>query len=108
MKLSEIIGTNSAISPLRGLTAYNFVVSKLSSESKIIISFEGITECTSAFCNSFVGKLYQNFGPTASEKLILTDIDSVWENKIESSILLGTNSGIRDARKKSFENLIFA
>ena len=111
MKLFEIIGTSSAISPRTGQKAYDFVADKISRSIPIFISFEGINDCTSAFCNSFLGKLYMDFDPTRVDALVqFTDIESdhIWFKKLHNAKLLGTNENVRTARKNNIDNLILS
>jgi len=109
MKLKDIIHSVSAISPQKGLVAYEFVSNHLKSSKDVEISFEGIEDCTSAFCNSFVGKLYMTFDTKlVDSKLHLTDIDkdNIWFKKLETAKLLGTNENIRQVRQSSIEDLM--
>jgi hypothetical protein len=109
MKLTEIIGSATAISPIKGQIAYDYVANLLSNASYITISFDGISDCTSAFCNSFVGKLYMNFDPQLVDSLITfedLDFDGIWNKKITNARLLGTNENVRLNRCLNIENLI--
>ena len=109
MKLVEIIGSSSAVSPITGRKAYEYVANFLFSSTPVVISLEGITDFTSAFCNSFIGKIYMDFNPTLVDDLVqFTDLDSesVWKKKLTNAKLLGTNENIRTARKKNMESLL--
>lgn len=111
MRLFEIIGTSSAISPRTGQKAYDFVADMISRSTPITISFEGITDCTSAFCNSFLGKLYMNFDPNSVDGLVhFSGIESthIWFKKLHNAKLLGTNENVRTTRKTNIDNLILS
>jgi len=111
MRLIDIIGTPSAISPRTGQKAYDFTAAMISQAKPISISFENITDCTSAFCNSFVGKLYMNFNPTDVDSLFhITglEIDNVWQKKIHNAKLLGSNENVRNIRKTNIDDLILS
>lgn len=111
VKIIEIIGSKSAVSPRTGLKAYDFVASELTQRSPISISFEGVEDLTSAFCNSFIGKLYMNFEPRVlSSQLFFVGIDEshVWYKKIKNAILLGANENARTLHKVNLEEVIFS
>lgn len=109
-KLKDIIGSTAAISPRRGLKAYDFVSKLLEGSESVALSFEDITDFTSAFCNSFVGKLYMNFDPgkvDSSVRLKIPEGRKLWKNKIHNARLLGTNENVRSAGQASIDDLIF-
>lgn len=111
IKLINIIDSKSAISPRTGLKAYNFVASKLNQKQSFSISFDGVEDLTSAFCNSFIGKLYMNFEPCSlNSTLNIIDIDEtdIWFKKIKNAILLGTNENARTLHKSNLEDVIFS
>lgn len=109
MRLIDIIGSTSAISPRTGLKAYDFVADTISHSKSINISFDGITDCTSAFCNSFLGKLYMNFDPNLVDNLVhFSGIESnhIWFKKLYNARLLGTNENVRTTLKSNLNDLI--
>lgn len=111
MNLKEIIGSSSAISPRTGQKAYSFVATFIEKDKGITISFVGITECTSAFCNSFVGKLYMNYDPAKLDsllKIIGFETNPIWENKIHNARLLGSNENVRNVRQANIDELILS
>lgn len=109
--LSEIIGSTLAISPRKGQKAYDFLSDFLQSdEESIEISFHGISDCSSAFCNSFIGKAFMNFDPQILEnrvKFVDFDANSTWQHKIHNAILLGSDKNVRTSRQSSLNDLIF-
>lgn len=111
MKLTEIIESTTAISPRTGQKAYDFVSAYLMDSKPVTISFQGITDCTSAFCNTFIGKLYMNFSPAQVDSLVtlqgLEDHD-LWSKKIHNARLLGTNENVRTVRKANIDDLILS
>lgn len=111
VKVIEIIGSKSAVSPRTGLKAYDFVASELPKGNPVSISFEGVEDLTSAFCNSFIGKLYMNFEPgTLNSQLSFIGIEPshVWYKKLKNAILLGTNENARTLHKVNLEEVIFS
>jgi hypothetical protein len=107
MELRKIINSTNASSPFKGQLAYSYAAKQISKSKPAVISFSEITECTSAFCNSFVGKLYMNFDNIIlSDFLQITDVNNdIWAIKINDAITLGSNEKIRNIRKQSLENL---
>jgi hypothetical protein len=92
IKVVDIISTKSAISPKTGLRAYNVVSQKIQNNEDINISFEDVEDLTSAFCNSFIGKLYMNFDfQKLNKSLVITGVEEshIWFKKIKNAILLG-------------------
>jgi len=111
VKVIDIIGSKSAVSPRTGLKAYDFVASEVNQKHSLHISFEGVEDLTSAFCNSFIGKLYMNFEPAALNSLLHingVDTSHIWYKKIQNAILLGTNENARTLHKLNLEDVIFS
>jgi len=111
MKLIDIIGTTSAVSPRTAQKAYDCIAVMLEQSNKIVLSFEGVTDCTSAFCNSFIGRIYMKFDPSQVDSLFeITDINEkeVWYKKISNAKLLGINENVRALRKTNLEHLILS
>ncbi len=111
VKLIDIIRSKSAVSPRTGVLAYDFVASELSQNRPIRLSFEGIEDLTSAFCNSFIGKLYMNFDPAVLDSRLQIDgiaVDHIWYKKIQSARLLGTNENARDLHNENLAEVIIS
>lgn len=111
MNLKEIIQSTAAISPRTGQKAYDFVSACLKDSKPVTISFDGITDCTSAFCNTFVGKLYMNFSPSKVDSLLTfqgLEGTDIWSKKIHNAKLLGTNENVRTVRKSNIDELILS
>ena len=111
MNLIDIIGTTAAISPRTGQKAYDFVSKLIESSQAVTISFNGVKDCTSAFCNSFIGKLYMNFSPDSVDSLLhfegLSDHE-LWQKKVHNAKLLGTNENLRSVRQANIDDLILS
>ena len=110
-KLKDIIGSTAAISPRRGLKAYEFISDLLEHSESVTVSFEDITDFTSAFCNSFIGKLYMNFDPDKMDSSLHLNLPGgrkLWKNKIHNARLLGTNENVRSKRQASLDDLMFS
>lgn len=111
IKVIDIIDSKSAVSPRTGLKAYDFVASEVTKSHSLHISFEGVEDLTSAFCNSFIGKLYMNFEPSALHSLIhINGVPEthIWYKKIQNAILLGTNENARTLHKSNLADVIFS
>ena len=67
--------------------------SYLNSGASIVLDFQGISNLTSGFCNASIGQLYSKYPLTASNSIIIENIDSssVWFEKIQDSIVLAQN-----------------
>lgn len=105
----DIIGSTSAVSPRAGLKAYDFVVSEISKHHALHVNFEGVQDLTSAFCNSFIGKLYMNFDTKVlSEMLYINGIDkeNIWYNKVQNAINLGSNEHARTLHNSNLNDII--
>ena len=106
-RITDIIDSNVAISPKKGLRVFDFVQQELQKGNNVTISFEGVTNCTSAFCNSFIGKLFM----TQSVEILNSNlsIDTVgnarWQSKVESATTLGSNKRVQDSLKDSYSSL---
>ncbi len=105
IRLSDIIDSTSALSPSQGLKAYAFVSYYLTHGEHIEVSMEGIAGLNSAFCYSFISKLFMDFDPAVVDRIYhfsgISD-DDVWSKKIENARLLGTNENVRTLRKKKY------
>ena len=111
MNLVEIIQSTAAISPRTGQKAYDFVSAYLADAKPVTISFDGIIDCTSAFCNTFIGKLYMNFSPPQVDSLVTfqgIEENDIWSKKIHNARLLGTNENVRTVRKSNIDDLILS
>jgi len=111
VKLIDIIGSKTAVSPRAGLKAYDYAADRVSKGQAFIISFDNVEDLTSAFCNSFIGKLYMNFEPQAVASLMqISGLDEahVWYKKIKNAILLGTNENARTLHKTNLEDIILS
>jgi hypothetical protein len=111
IKVIDIIGSPSAISPRAGLKAYDFVASELKQHHSLHVNFDGVTDLTSAFCNSFIGKLYMNFDKSLLDDQVHIngiDKDNIWYKKIQSAIYLGTNEKARNLHNSNLNDIISA
>ena len=111
IKVIDIIGTKSAISPPRALRLYDYIIQKIKSDDKLNISFEDVQDLTSAFCNASIGKLYMNIDiKILDTQLLITGIEEshIWFKKIRDAILLGTNENARILHKSNLEEVILS
>lgn len=102
-EVSKLLGTFAAISTSSGLELYNYLSSKISKGEYVTLSFKDMRNCTSAFFNNSIGKLYLDFDPNTVDKLMkFIDINNqIWEYKLNQAIKLGSNPKIIDSIDKS-------
>lgn len=111
MRLIDIIGSTSAISHRKAVSAYDYVVSQLGNSSTIEISFEGLEDLSSAFVNAWIGKLYMNYSPCLldnSLSLVNLPSDGIWDIKIKRAKILGSNEEIRKNHQTNLSELILS
>ncbi len=109
MKLSDIIGSSSAISHRKASLAYDYILSQLEKNTSIQISFEGLEDLSSAFVNAWIGKLYMENDPAILDiKLSFIDLpsDGIWETKINRAKILGTNEEVRTNLQENLSELL--
>jgi hypothetical protein len=109
MKLSDIIGSSSAISHRKASLAYDYILSHLQNTTSLQISFEGLEDLSSAFVNAWIGKLYMENDPAILDiKLSFIDLpsDGIWETKINRAKVLGSNEELRKNHHASLSDLI--
>jgi len=109
VKVIDIIGSAVAISPRAGLKAYDYVATELNKHHSLHVNFEGVQDLTSAFCNSFIGKLYMNFDKSLLDSLIhINGIakDNIWYDKIQNAIYLGTDEHARHLHDSNLNDIL--
>lgn len=90
IKILDIIKTPNAILHSFGLKVFEEITPYLEKNIKIELSFSGLKNVNSAFCNASVGKVYFDFSSVA-HNLILTDVyNPLWQEKIDDAILLAS------------------
>ena len=71
----KVVGDSICVTDEDGEKVYDVINDALSDEKKIIISFDGVTDLTSAFLNNAIGQLYGNFNEALiKSKLSVTDM----------------------------------
>jgi hypothetical protein len=111
VKVVDMIGSPTAVSPRAGLKAYDFVSAQLNSGIATEVSFDGVEDLTSAFCNAFIGKLYVNHSLEMLQAILkISGIEEnhVWFKKVQNAILLGTNENARTLHKENLAEVIFS
>lgn len=97
MKISiiEIINTPNAIIQKFGRIVFNELDSIFTKnpEMKVELSFEGLENMTTGFCNASIGALYKKYGNKMDNQLKITGLegDRNWTFKINRSKNLGLN-----------------
>ena len=57
----EVVGDSICVTDGDGKKVYDVIFCVLSNEKEIMISFDGVTDLTSAFLNNAIGQLYGKF-----------------------------------------------
>lgn len=71
----KVVGDSICVTDEDGKKVYYVINDALSDRKKIIISFDGVTDLTSAFLNNAIGQLYGNFDEAfIKSKLSVTDM----------------------------------
>ena len=104
--IKDIIGTQNAILHKFGLQVFNSASQFISKDSPIILSFNGLKNITSAFCNASIGKLYLDF-PKTKELLYIEGVEenSIWQDKINDAINLATNPDLLKINESCIDEL---
>lgn len=109
VRIIEIIGSPVAISPLKASLLYTHFVQMFESKTQVVYSLKGIDDCSSAFCNASVGKLYMNYNEKIISSLIsFTDFDEegIWAEKINRAKQLGIEENYRSSNQQTLEEIL--
>lgn len=91
INIIDIIKTPNAIIHKYGISIYNIIKPYLEKNEQVTLSFKGLKNVTSGFCNASIGKLYSEF-PKAKDLLHLSSLENyLWKEKVESAISLAKN-----------------
>ena len=75
INVAKVVGDSICVTDGDGKKVYDAINHGLSDKKKIIISFDGVTDLTSAFLNNAIGQLYGNFDEILiKSNLSVTDI----------------------------------
>lgn len=92
VKIIDIIRTRNAILHEFGIKVYNVVKPFVDTQKEVRISFEGLKNVTSGFCNASIGKLFLEV--ENPEKYIhITGLEGheIWKEKVTDAISLAKN-----------------
>lgn len=109
VKIIDIIGSSVAISPNKATFLYEHLKSAVQSNQAIVYSFTDVQDCSSAFCNASIGKLYMNLEPKKITGLIsFSDFgdNEIWKEKVDRAINLGTEENYRNSSQQTLEEVI--
>lgn len=109
VRIIDIIGSPVAISPFKANALFEHFVSALQHNTCVEYSFQGIEDCSSAFCNAAIGKLYMKYDAKLVSSLIsFTDFDAegIWEEKVKKATRLGVEENYRNNNQKSLEAVL--
>lgn len=106
-RIIDIISSPNAILHSSGLKIFESIAPYLSKGQSVALSFEGIKNITSGFCNASIGKVYLEY-KNAAELLHIEGINSnpVGRRKILESIDLATNPDKRIAHNRAISDLL--
>ena len=105
----DIIGSHTAISPSKAVILYNHFKNHLKSNVTIEYSFQGLQDCSSAFCNAFVGKIYMDFGQSVKNNISFVGLDNenqIWGEKVHRAIHLGIEENYRNSSQQALEEIL--
>lgn len=90
--ISDIINTRNAILHEFGIKVYNVAKQFIETNSPVSISFAGLKNVTSGFCNASIGKLYLDF-PNAESLIEIKGLEGhkIWAEKVSNAIFLAKN-----------------
>lgn len=76
MKVIEVVGYGLCVSSEDGQKLFNQISKNFKDDRKVKLSFQDVTNLTSAFLNTAIGQLYGNFSEEfIKENLLYTDIE---------------------------------
>lgn len=109
VKIIDIIGSSVAISPSKATSLYEHLKNAVQSNQKVVYSFIDVQDCSSAFCNASIGKLYMNLEPKTIKGLItFSDFgdNEIWNEKVNRAIDLGTEENYRNSSQQALEEIL--
>jgi len=109
LRIIDLIGTPNAILHRFGLQVFNAITSHLENGEKVTLSFEGVKNCTTAFCHAAIGKLYLKFpGKLLKNKFQIAGIggNPIWEEIIDECIELALHPEKQELQNEIVENLL--
>ena len=92
--ITEVIENSNAILHKFGLKVFETISNFLKKDEEVTLSFEGVDNCTSSFCNAAIGKLYTEFPKDKVDELFHVegiDQESIWDEKVQEAIDLALN-----------------
>ena len=96
INILDIIKTQNAIIHRYGIAVYDVVKQYIDNGKKVILSFEGLKNITSGFCNASIGKLYSEFSET-QDLLSFEKLDNyLWKEKVKDAIFLAENPDVSE------------
>ena len=107
LKIHETINTRNAILHKFGLIVYSEVKAFIESGEKVTLSFNGLKNVTSGFCNASIGKLYSDC-PNVKDFLFIEGVDQnpIWKEKVENAIALAEKPNIVEIRNNAISDLL--
>lgn len=106
INIIDIIQNPNAIIHKYGIMVYNVVKEYIVKDKNIVLSFKGLKNLTSGFCNASIGKLYLDYPQKASRLISFDDLDNdVWIEKIKDAIHLAENPEVSESYAKNISEL---
>ena len=109
IKIIDIISSTEAISPISAQKVLDILIQYIEKNKPVSLSFEGIEDCVTAFCNASIGKLYMTYPSGVLDNIIsYSNIDPVWKIKMDRARKLGIDAKLRTAHQDSLTELLYA
>lgn len=108
LSVKDIISSTVAISPVAGLRVFEVVRRHILQSEKCLLSFSGIENLTSAFCNALIGKLYMEFGEKKIDSLLDVqglEQNEIWIERMRTAKILGVDENFRKADQENLSQL---
>jgi threonine aldolase len=82
IKIADIIDKPNAILHTDGNKVYNAIIESIQESKVMVISFDGITHCTTSFLNASIGKIWMNM-PESKNLFLFEEITPALSEKIQ-------------------------
>ena len=92
IKILDVIKTRNAILHDFGIKVFNVIKPILESNEEVCISFNGLKNVTSGFCNASIGKLFLEI-EQAGKLIKIKGLEGhdIWQDKVSDAINLAKN-----------------
>lgn len=106
LNITKIIQTPNAILQKFGWKVFEEVSKELDTGHRVELSFEGLNNLTSSFCNASIGKLYTHYEKDLDQIMTITGVnDEYWQKRIDEARSLALNPKAAEAFDSLIEKL---